>query len=287
MIKLTRLHYWILSILVVASLTATQATYDRVVQPFKDTTRTAILKNNQPLLPSIPTLRLLSLNNEPLLADLLWLQTIQYFGSGSPYGNYPALGPMANHITSLDPQFAYPYEFGMIVLPFMGQADAAEKLGLRAQQAIPNNGLLSYYLGTVYHLNIKDYKKAAEYYRLASTQPGAPAASEELSKVAESQINTSREDREAAKIFWRTAIEKARNDDELDRAVRWLAHMEIVQSLEIAAQQFKNEQGRYPANLQELVDAKKISSIPASPIHRLLILQEDGRINFDQLESGY
>ncbi len=287
MIKLTRLHYWILSLLFVASLAATQATYDRMVQSFKKDTRTAILKHSQPLLPPVPVLKLMSLHNEPLLADLLWLQTIQYFGSGSPYGNYPALGPMANHITSLDPQFAYPYEFGMVVLPFMGQADTAEKLGLRAQESIPDNGLLSYYLGTVYHLNIRDYKKAAEYYRLASTQPGAPEAAEELARAAEAQVQNSREDREAAKIFWRTAIEKARNDDETNRAVRWLAHMEIVQSLEIAAQQFHNEQGRYPATLQELVDAKKISSIPASPIHRKLILQEDGRIDFDQLEEGY
>jgi tetratricopeptide (TPR) repeat protein len=283
---LTRWHYWFLSFLTLASLIALQAGYDQRANSFTQTTRTAILKNDQPLLPSVPTLRLLSLNNEPLLADVLWLQTIQYFGSGSPYGMYPALGPMTDTITQLDPQFSYPYEFGMLVLPFMGRAEQAEKLGLRAQQYLPNNGLLTYYLATVYQLNIRDYKKAAQYYALASTQPGSPAAASQLAAVAQSQVHNSLEDREAAKIFWRTAIVNARNDDERIRASRWLAHIEIVQSLEIAAQQYKNQQGHFPGSLQDLVDTHFISAIPQSPIHRKLILQSDGTINFDELEDG-
>jgi hypothetical protein len=283
MVRLHRSHYWFFSILTLVCLIATQAGYDLAAKNFVKDTKVAILKNDKPLIPSGMALKLMSLNNEPFVADLLWLQTIQYFGSGSPYGNYPALAPMTDTITQLDPKFSYPYEFGLVVLPFMGKAEAAEKLGLRAQQYLPDEGILTYYLASVYHLNIRDYKKAAHYYTLASTQKGTPEAAAHLAEIAQAEVHNSIEDREAAKVFWRTAIENARNDDERIRAASWLAHIEIVQSLEIAASQFKKETGHFPTSLQELVDAKKISAIPKSPIHRKLLLQADGTINFDEL----
>ena len=285
-LQLGRFHYWFLSLLTVGALISCQAGYDLASQVFLSKTRTAILSNDQPLLPSVGILKLMSLNNEPLLADLIWLQTIQYFGSGNPYGMYPALGPMTDTVTQLDPQFSYPYEFGMVILPFMGRAEQAEKLGLRAQQYLPKEGLLTYYLASVYQLNIRDYKKAAYYYDLASTEPGSPTAASQLANVSRAQIHNSMEDREAAKVFWGTAIKNARNPDEKIRAENWLAQIEIVESLEIAATQFKNQNNRFPNSLQELVDGKFISSIPTSPIHRKLLLQSDGTINFDQLEDG-
>jgi len=284
--RLTRLHYWILSLLTLACLISIQASYDLVSSSFKTATQKAIFKNDQPLLPSVSALKLLSLNDEPLVADLVWLQTIQYFGGGSPYANFPALGPMVNTVSQLDPKFAYPDQFGMIVLPFMGQANTAEQLGLRAQQYIPNNGLLTYYLGTVYQLNIRDYKRAAYYYNLAATQPGTPTAAKELGAISESEIHNSQQDLNAAKIFWQNAIQDARNDYERDQATRWLAQIEIVDSLQIAAGEYKSQYGNFPTSLQELVDKKFISTIPESPIHRKLILESDGTINFDQLEDG-
>lgn len=278
-----RLGIWLLSLLVIASLASLQALTDRASARTIAETRMAVFTNEQPLIPSLPILRLLSFNQEPLLADLLWLNMIQYFGSGSPYGTYPALGPFTERITDLDPRFASPYEFGQTVLPFMGQAETAERLGLKAREQLPENGFLTYLLATVYHLNIRDYKKAAEYYELAADLPGTPTAARQLAAVARRDEEQSQSrNREAAKIYWRDAIERARNDDELDRASRWLAHMEIVDSLEIAARQFKAKHNRFPATLEELKESGEISSVPTSPIYRKFVLEADGTINFEQ-----
>lgn len=273
-------------LLVTISLSSTQALSDRAAADFKIDTRTAVLKNEKPLLPDNRTLQLLSFNQQPLLADLLWLQTIQYFGSGNPYAMFPALGPMVDQITQLDPKYAYPYEFGLVVLPFMHQANLAEKIGLRSREALPNNGLLTYYLATVYHLNLLDYKKAADYYDLAATLPGTPTAAASLAKVARDQVAESIEDRDAAKIFWATAAQNARNDDEYIRSLNWLAHIEIVQSIEIAAKQFQLENGHFPTSLEELAASGKIQKGIRSPIHRKLILEPNGRVNFDELEDS-
>jgi len=284
--RLNRFHYWFLSLLVLASLISVQANYDHYTGSFATDTQITIFKNSQPLIPSVKALQLLSLNDQPLMADIIWLQTIQYFGSNSPYANYPALGSMVNTVSELDPKFAYPDQFGMVVLPFIGQADTAEEVGLRAQQNIPDDGILTYYLATVYQLNIKDYKKAAYYYNLAATQPGTPTAAKSLAAISESQVHDSQQDLTAAKIFWQNAIETAENDYEKEQATRWLAQIEIVESLQIAASEYKSEYGHFPSSLQELVNTKFINAIPQSPIHRKLILEPDGTINFDQLQDG-
>jgi hypothetical protein len=278
-----RITAWLFAILVAASLASIQAMTDTTASASQQATRQAILNHGEPLLPSLPVLKLLSFGNQPLAADLLWLQTIQYFGGGAPTGSYPTLGKMVERIVELDPQFSYPYEFGLVVLPFMNQTETAERIGLQARQELPENGLLTFYLATVYHLNIFDYQKAAELYELAATQEGAPPATLKLAEVARKQIANSVTNREAAKIFWRTAAEQARNDQEYEWAIRWLTHMEIVDSLEIAARQFKNEHGRFPANLEELKEDGKIGTIPRSPLNRRFILEPDGSVSFDEV----
>lgn len=282
-----RLLIWCAVILVAGSVASTQALADQAAQETNQATRIAILNHGEPLLPSTATLRLLSFGNEPLLADLLWLQTIQYFGGGAPTGSYPTLGKMVEQIVELDPKFAYPYEFGMVVLPFLNQAETAERIGVRARQELPDNGLLTFYLATVYHLNILDYKKAAELYELAATQPGAPPAAQRLAEVARAQVEESVTNREAAKIFWRTAAQQARNDQEYEWAIRWLTHMEIVDSLEIAARQFKNQHGHFPDSLEALRDNGTISTVPVSPLNRKLVLEADGTISFDEPVSSF
>jgi tetratricopeptide (TPR) repeat protein len=286
MVPLSRRLTWILTLLMVISLAACQAVWDTAAAPYKRERRQAALLLSEPALPSLRALRAIGLNQRPALADLLWLKSIQYFGQGNPYGKYPSLGPIINTISQLDPQWSYPYEFGMIVLPFMDQTETAVTIGERAQTAIPNDGLLSFYLASVYHLNVKDYTKAAHYYAKAAEEPGGPLASKELAGVALSAASGSTTDREAALYFWKTVYENAKDEGERERAATWFAHMQIVYSLEITAEQFKNVRGRYPLNIEELKQQGFISEIPESPINRILILSpETGKIDFSQLRS--
>lgn len=274
---------WVLVLGALAGLAATQSLWDRAAAGYHADVKLAAIKLAEPALPSINALKALSLNQRGALADLLWLKTIQYFGAGNPYGNYPSLGAVLDTITQLDPKFEYPYEFGMIVLPFMNQTTEAVTLGERAQQAIPNNGLLTFYLASVYHLNVKDYHKAGDLYAKSATQPGAPGAAKELAGVAYSSNESSLSDRQVAIAFWETAFDNAKDDNERDLAARWYRQMQIVYSLELAAQQYKQDHGAYPQNLQDLKDARLISEIPESPIGRYLLMNpETGRIDFSK-----
>ena len=243
----------------------------------------ASLDLSDPLVPSPTALKIISLGRPEVAADILWLSTIQYFGSGRDFSAFKSFGSLLDRITQLDPRFEYPYEFGMVVLPYMNQSDQAITLGLRAQQALPNDGLLTYYLATIYHLNKHDYRNAAKYYQLATTEPGAPGAARTLAATALSKLDSSLNDRLVAMTFWQTVYENAKNPDDKDRAEKWFTQLSIVYNLEKAAQNFQEQKGRYPASLQELKDEGFIPGIPESPVGRQMILDPNtGKINFDR-----
>ncbi|HSI20555.1 MAG TPA: hypothetical protein VLA04_02490 [Verrucomicrobiae bacterium] len=286
--KQTRVTTWAIALLALTSLASAQGMSDTASAGYKKEKKKAAILLAEPALPSLTSLKALSINQRGAMADLLWLKSIQYFGQGNPYGQYPSLGAVVNTITELDPKFSYAYEFGMVVLPFMGQTPIAVTMGERAQTAIPNDGLLTFYLASVYHLNVKDYKKAGALYDKASREPGAPLASRELAGVALASVDDSLSDRLAAQAFWKAVFENAKDESEKERAARWYAHLEVVYDLEQFAEQYKQDKGAYPQNLEELKNAGYIAAVPESPIGRFLILNpETGRIDFSKSRSGF
>jgi tetratricopeptide (TPR) repeat protein len=272
----------------IAAIAGLQTSYDNSSAAFKKAERKATLSLSEPLIPSIAALKALSLGDPQVVADMLWLQTIQYFGVGSAYSNYPALGPMLDSITQLDPKFEYPYELGTIVLPFMENTPKAIVLGERAQTSLrPDQlGFIDFYHASNYLLNVKDYEKAAFYYKKSASEPNHPGAAARLAGIAYSKLNHSLSDRQIAIDYWQTVEDNAKSDDEATQARSWKEHMQIVFGLEQISEIFKTKEGRYPLSVQELVDKKYIQTVPVSPVHRKLILSPStGKVDFSQLEN--
>ena len=273
----------LLTLLVLASIAASQAVNDVSSQPFKDAQKKAYLSYTEPLLPSLTALRFLSLHDYQLAADTLWLQNIQYYGQGNPYGTFPSMPKILDLITKLDPKFEYPYEFAMVVLPFMGFKDEAVQIGERAQQAHPNNGLLTFYLASDYHLFKKDYAKAAYYYQKAIEEPGSPSGARQLAATALNSVNTKPDDLLVARDYWKVVYDHATNDDDKKTDLNWISQLQTAYDLEQQIINYKNHFGYYPATLQALVDTHFIPSIPDSPVNHPFVLDPStGKISFDK-----
>lgn len=257
-----------LVILVLLSVASTQAVFDRSVRGFRKDVRKSIIQLNDPLVPSVSVLKALSLGNPSAAADYLWLKSIQYFGTSTPYGKYPTLAPLVDTITQLDPKFEYPYEFAMITLPFMDKSREAAVIGARGAENFPNSGWMNYYLGTVYHLNLKDYKNAFTYYERASKLPDAPGAASSLAGTVLNQITDTVDDRLAAAVFWEAVYEKAKTEEQRETAKNWFLQMQILYTIELNAERYKTQFGSYPETLQDLVTKGYMKEIPASPVDR-------------------
>jgi len=126
--------------------------------------------------PSGRILKPLTLGFNQLVADYFWIKTISYFGDHLMSDRkYPWLYHLLELVTTLDPQFIWPYYFGGIILSL--EADQVEQSNLILKKAMathPDVWNFPFYIGFNYWYHYNDPLKAASYIRIAARLPGAP-----------------------------------------------------------------------------------------------------------------
>jgi len=88
---------------------------------------------------------------------------------------YPWLYHMLDLVTTLDPNFIWPYYFGGIVLSL--EAKQVEQSNLILEKAMnhhPEVWKFPFYIGFNYWFHYDDPGKAASYIKIAAKLPGAP-----------------------------------------------------------------------------------------------------------------
>ena len=157
--------------------------------------RTGIDQQETLLLRSGSLVKKLSLGYNPLLADIYWTRTVQYYGArvGIPGTNFDLLWPLLNITTTLDPKLVVAYRFGSIFLsePDLagaGRPDLAVELVKRGIAANPQEWRLDGDLGFLYYWRLRDYPRAAAAYLEASKNPQA----EPIMKMMAARITAKR-----------------------------------------------------------------------------------------------
>jgi len=111
-----------------------------------------------------------------VIADYFWIKTVGYFGEHLMSDrHYPWLYPMLDLITTLDPQFIWPYYFGGIILSL--EAQQVEQSNLILKKAIhyhPDEWHFLFYLGFNYWYHDNNLLMAATYLKRAAMNPKAP-----------------------------------------------------------------------------------------------------------------
>ena len=157
-------------------------------------------------LPDAEYLKIASLGYRELVADLLWVQSIQVMGEkkvseSSGRWLYRAL----DIITTLNPKFVRAYEAGglalttLVVLP-----EESNQLMMKGMQHNPTEWKLPFLIGINYYYESYDDAKAAEYMSQASRLPGAPRASRRSRRICTSPATP----RNKPSIFWRRSMRK-------------------------------------------------------------------------------
>ena len=114
------------------------------------------------------------------IADLYYLEMVQYYGEHSKSGQLDSLAAMADLVTSLSPHFLRPYEFGAFALIDARRPDLSMKLLEKGFAANPGKwdfpALIAYFAyqygpGTKQQNDLA----GARWYQKAATLPDAPA----------------------------------------------------------------------------------------------------------------
>lgn len=258
------LTQWIIVLTLIGLIYDLQLTYDHTRLQTLQSLDVPINELIEPTIPDSRSITKASFGLQNTIADVLWLNVIQYYGGGDPKGKYRQLPRLIKAISALDPRFTYPYSFAGLVLPNEGYTDEALAILKDAEKALPNEWEIPYNLGTIYFINKKDSVMAAKYYEIASTKPNAPANTEFLSAV---QHDRSQDRQTAQKIFQKLA-DTSENEYFKNRAKAFIAHYQLLDALDGLVKIFHQKEGRWPKSLDELVQKRYASEIPADPVNR-------------------
>lgn len=167
-------------------------------------------------LPSGDYLKPLALGYKQVLADLLWIQAVHYFGSHYMTDKeYPWLYHILNLIIDLDPRFDFPYHFGGIVLSIeANQKDRANAILARGMEAYPDKWEYPFYIGFNHYYHEGNPSMAIPYIEKASVLPKVPTFVQSL--VGTLYLETDK--KETALEFFRKIYENT-NDKILRRKI--------------------------------------------------------------------
>lgn len=221
-----------------------------------------------------------SAGQRELVADLLWLRAIQYYGSHRQTDRqYLWARHIFRVITTLSPRFVEAYRFGALVLA----TDAMEveegfDLLKRGMHANPGRWELPFDLGFLYSLHGRQ-ALAAGYFERARALPGAP---EQARRFAAFALRKSGNE-ESARAMWEELRDSATNPASREIADYALRSMDLdaaLASIEAAVAAYRAALGAAPRSVEDLVARGDLAAVPRDPFGRgFLIDPETGAVH--------
>lgn len=252
--------------LIILLLVATLGTQVRV-QQLRSSSR---VRDYIYLVPDLRALKVMSLGFRSLVADILWLRAIQYFGGWYSQMKKQPQGfiHLINAVVYLDPRFVQAYSFGAFcIAEGLENYDAAVDLLVRGAESNsdqPQAWRLMFDAGFIRFYNQQMNEEAKELILRASEMPGA----DEFTKRTAAYIDSVSGRRDIARERYQHMYDTAETDLIRELAERHLIRIERDEHFEIlkeALEQFKKKIGRPPSELSELAQRGIIPAIPKDP----------------------
>lgn len=236
-------------------------------------------------LPSGRYLRVASLGFDELLADALYLWSIQYYSNYAIADRYVYLERIYKDvITELDPRFLDPYLIGsMIMNAEAHEPEMALRLLDRGIEKNPDQWILPFEAGFLCYQTLKDYPRAAAYFEQALAIPGVPPIVQRF----KAEMARRGGDIRASLQEW-AAIHDAATDDYV-RTIAWNHVHDLrvqidLEDLTVAVEAYRARFGHAPASLARIVDAGGLQALPRDPEgHAYLYDPRTGRPSYGGL----
>ncbi len=242
------------------------ATANAGVGPLIDSHKISTAKEEElSYFPSGLYLKQIACGYRNIMADMLWLRSIQYYGK---HRQTDLVFHKAAHVfetlTDLDPGFVEAYRFGSLVLV----EDAGDQAGgiELLQKGVRNNPReSSLYFDLGFHTYMShQFDLAAAYFERASRLPGANIKAARFAAYAESRRGAL----DVAEEMWLEIAETTTNKNtkaSAEFALKGIAARRDTIFLAERARAFKDQYGRFPAALEEMVSGGVIRFIPDDP----------------------
>lgn len=216
-------------------------------------------------LPSGKYLKPAAFGYDLLLADFVYLWSIQYYGDPGFHPRLEYLRHTYEIITELDPWFLDAYQTGAFFMFYDGRNPRAGLALLdKGLEHNPQEWIIAADAGFYCMMNLRDYKKAAYYFQKAADVPGAPQQARRM--VASMKFRTG--DRVQAYLIWKDIYETTKKASIKQVAFHHMHDLKILVDLDAlrsAIAKYRQQNQRIPLNLNQLVAAGLIQEIPIDP----------------------
>ncbi len=217
-------------------------------------------------LPSGDYLKVISIGFPQLLADLIYIWSIQYYSNYEAEDRFRYLEHVyAGVIAKLDPHYIDPYLVGALIMGAEAQDhEMALRLLDRGIEANPGDWILPFEAGFICYNDLKDYARAARYFETAIAVPGAPPPIRRMHAEMFNRMG----DKEASLAHWREIHDTADSDYVKDVAWRHVHDLTLeidLDRLEAGVRAWRERTGRNPRALADLVRAGVLDAVPLDP----------------------
>jgi hypothetical protein len=220
-------------------------------------------------LPSPEMLKIMSLGNPGLAADILYLWSIQYYSLFRPDERFLYLETVYNLITDLDPQYADAYRIGALIMQIQTGGDQPEleasvrRLFDKGIRNLPESWQLAEAAAWDFFMRFKNRSEAIRYAEIAARHPDAPPRIKRM--VGVWRDNESAWTVDDSIDYWRRAVEDAADD--YDRAMCMSQLYDAVvakdrKTLESMLRAYADHFGVCPQGWNELIKAGALNQEP-------------------------
>lgn len=199
-------------------------------------------------------------------ADILWLRLIQVIGKKrNSADEYEWMYHAFDVITTLDPQYAYAYYAGGVILgDLANRTDLSNRLLEKGVNANPEVWNIPFLLGYNYYFLLGDPAKGAEYIMRAASLPDGPSYLPGLATRLASEAGNP----DTALVFLEARITDTQ-DPEMREVLAYRMKEVIIERdlriLESAVEGYQTQHRALPATLADLVVAGVLSILPQEP----------------------
>ncbi len=229
--------------------------------------------------PSGVAVKILSVGFHSLLADLIWLRFIQYYGEHRMTdARFDLMYHILDIMTTLDPYFLHPYNLGSLMLTHDAKRpDQAKRLIKKGIAVFPDEWRIYFMYGFIHYIFLGEYRIAQAYFRLAGQMPKAPDLPKRWAAFI---LQKKLKDLKTALALWIDLYNNTKDPEEAKIAKIHIdeIYMELtIEFLNKRVAEFTKKIERSPYHLGELIKVGLIDSIPAEP-HNGIYYLKDGKV---------
>lgn len=199
-------------------------------------------------------------------ADVLWLRLVQVIGEKrNSKDEYEWMYHALDVITTLDPQYAYAYYAGGVILgDLANRTDLSNRLLEKGATANPAVWNIPFLLGYNHYFLLGDPAKGAEYIMQAASLPGRP---DYLSGLA-TRMAAEAGQPETALVFLEARLRETQDQEMREFLAKRMKEVIIerdILMLEKAIAVYRAQHRALPATLTDLVAAGALPMLPLEP----------------------